>query len=1125
MRTPGFLFFLFLFFCLSAEITATPVPVVNRPEHSKRLYFIENKGQLNSPERKPGQEILYMLRSPGLTIYVHRGGLIYQFLKTEITEKEKTDPINAQLNGPQASLPLSKGMATEESFNTLYQLAMDLPNANNKSLPIAENQTPYFENHFGLPQAPEGIDQVRSFEKVTLKEVYPNIDWVLYIKDGGLKYDFIVKPGGNISDIKMKYSGAAFISSAPDGSLSVKTPLGHIKEEKPYAYQQDGGSETERETHFTLLNQETVGFKTGSYDSGKPLIIDPAISWATYFGARGEDFGNTMAVDADGNIYYSGSSIGTRDVGSENGNQRGAEINYDAFLVKYNAQGEKLWTTWFGGNKDDEGYELTLDKRGNIFLVGYTVSSEGIASNGFQNTHGGSEDAFLAKFNPEGSLLWATYYGGEGNERSSDIMLDNNNQIYIAGFTGSRENFTSAGFQNSFGGFTDAFLVKFNAEGDRLWATYYGGSGEDVAAALALDPAGAVYLSGTTKSPQNIASNGFRNSHGGNYDGFIAKFSPDGNRIWGTYYGGSGIEYDNHIATDKQGNIYLNGITGSGSGIATADGFQPEAAGNNDAFLVKFNSDGQRLWATYYGGSGTEGHASLFTDATDHIYLAGSTGSRENIAACGFQNAHGGGIYDVFLVKFNTEGERQWGTYYGGEGEDIPYDPKADTGGSVYLTGSTSSTQNIAVNGSQGLYGGGISDAFLAKIDPASSIIPEPEILAEGPNPLCGENSLQLSVPHMDGVQYEWKRNNQLLPFTENAVTVTESGSYTVKLLSDCNQPESKAVEVFSFENDAPKITYNGSLHLCGEESLTLELPDLPDLSYQWKKDGVITGDQGLSLQVTQAGTYSAEISGECGITESSNTITVTSGEALSPPLVQDITQCGPGSFTLTAEGSSSGRYRWYTEATAVNPVPEVNGPEYVTPDLETTTTFYVSAAEGECESERVAIKAIVMEAAEAYAGEDVTVHYPQKSQLQASGGNTYQWSPAEGLDNPYASNPVAGPEKTTTYTVTATNSNGCESTDEVTVHVLNEVILPNAFSPNMDGTNDVWDIILIEAYPDCRVSIFNKWGNLVFESTGYQNPWDGTWNGRELPSGSYKYVIRLDSKKKPIFGMVTLIR
>jgi gliding motility-associated-like protein len=392
------------------------------------------------------------------------------------------------------------------------------------------------------------------------------------------------------------------------------------------------------------------------------------------------------------------------------------------------SQATRIWGTYFGGNGGDYPYSVATDAAGNIYLAGMTTSTFNIASGGFQNTFNGGFDAFLVKLTPAGALLWSTYYGGTGDEKECTVTTDAAGNVYLAGWTTSTGNITSGGFQNTYGGGAyDAFLVKFDGvTGNRLWATYYGGSGEDRAGNVATDPAGNVYLCGRTESPSNIASGGFQNTYGGNMDAYLVKFDgATGNRLWATYYGGGMWDEAYNLAADATGDVYISGGTTSNSNIASG-GFQNTNGGSGDAFLAKFNAaTGNRIWATYYGGSGSDYGHSMALDPSGNVFMTGETTSTTSIASGGFQNTYGGGLFDDYLVKFDASGSRLWATYYGGTNNEEQYTDglAVDASGNAYLTGDSYSPNTgnaIASGGFQNSLVGS-ENIFLAKFDPAGN--------------------------------------------------------------------------------------------------------------------------------------------------------------------------------------------------------------------------------------------------------------------------------------------------------------------------------------------------------------------------------------------------------------------
>lgn len=265
--------------------------------------------------------------------------------------------------------------------------------------------------------------------------------------------------------------------------------------------------------------------------------------------------------------------------------------------------------------------------------------------------------------------------------------------------------------------------------------------------------------------------------------------------------------------------------------------------------------------------------------------------------------------------------------------------------------------------------------------------------------------------------------------------------------------------------------------------------------------------------------------SGGCSDTSDVVSITVLPIPNAPQVVASSTTACFGESATVAVQNPNGGEYRWYTSSTGGSPV--FIGAEFTIDDVSQTTTYYVEAVNAqECASAARTPATVTVVRAEADAGEDVTIIQGRSAALRASGGTTYAWEPADGLSDPNIQNPVATPEQTTTYTVTVTTAEGCVDTASVTVEVVPAISIPNAFTPNGDQTNEVWNIGNKELYPDMRVEVFNRWGNKVFSSVGYGIPWDGTYNGEQLPVATYYYIIYLNRlTDEPISGNVTIIR
>jgi gliding motility-associated-like protein len=714
--------------------------------------FEENKGQVTGAD---ANNVKFVYKDGSLSMFLMQAGIAYQFHKVTYPEGYKALDKFASIE-EQEKMEKLQGQIKTETYRMDVILEGANPNPKIKTEGKSEDYIQYY-NHNAL--------DVRSYQKVTYCEVYPNIDWVVYLnKNAGInepkvKYDFIVHPGGDPSQIKLKTAWVEELTSNADGSITLNNRMGSITEQRPISFQEDKAVST----NFVVKNN-IINFLLSNYDINKDIVIDPGVVWATYYGGSVTDIGNSCAVDSSGNVYLAGQTASTNNI-ALGGHQNTIGGNDDAFLVKFNSAGVRQWATYYGGTTADRGNSCAVDSSGNVYLAGYTASINNIASGGHQNTFGGNNDAFLVKFNSAGVRQWATYYGGTVTDIGNSCAVDSSGNVYLTGQTTSTNNIASGGHQNtiSVSGY-NAFLVKFNNAGVRQWATYYGGNSGGVGNSCAVDNNGNVYLAGVTQSTNNIASGGHQNIISGSVDAFLVKFNSAGVRQWATYYGGSGVDFGRSCAVDGSGNVYLAGQTASTNNIASG-GHQNTFGGGWDAFLVKFNSAGVRQWATYYGGTVNDDGRSCGVDGSGNVYLAGGTTSTNNIASGGHQNTFGGG-WDAFLVKFNSAGVRQWATYYGGTVNDDGRSCAVDGSGNLYLAGQTFSSNNIASGGHQNTINGSW-DAYLVKFNNLLNLITQDTIKA------CGDSVLVSATSGMN--TYNWSNGK-----TTASIFAKSTGWYKV---------------------------------------------------------------------------------------------------------------------------------------------------------------------------------------------------------------------------------------------------------------------------------------------------------------------------------------------------------
>ncbi len=689
---------------------AAPAQTAMRAGKATVFAFTKNIGQVTDEKMQARYDIDFRLRTgQSMNVFVGNGQLHYQFWKAnDVPNANSLKPADA------------KGY-------TGYRLDVSLAGANKNAKVVVTDRVD-FEEHYYKPDL--GLDGAiaYSYKKITYTNIYPNIDWVLYVNGSSLKYDFVVKPGGNVKDIKLQYSGATAFSMTEEG-LQVKTPLGNIMEHTPYSY-----NAATRQTVASkfVWDGTTLSFDVAPHEG--TLVIDPTLDWGTYFGGYELDEFNAVATDNKSNIYAAGHTMSLSNIilsGSTpfQASFGGGIKEGDGLIAAFDSVGMCKWATYYGGVNDDKFWAIACDTAtSNIYIGGFTASNApGLASGGTQGSFGGGiSDGLFVKMNNAGQRIWASFYGGSGKDEINAITIDEGGNMYMGGTSstpgGNLVGYlvaSPAGYEPNNPGNEMAFLAKFNPSGGRIWGTYQTGS---VINSIACYGSSDVYAIGTISSSVNIATSGVeQTTPGGGPDAFLIKVKNSGDAIlWATYYGGSDIEQGLAVKCDFSGNIYIGGQTQSLNNIASNPAQQGTFSGGIglDAFLAKFNpANGKRIWGTYYGGANSDDAIqSIDIDNKGNIFVGGYTGSSVNIATPGsYQDTYGGNQKDGFLATFNSGGGRTWCSYYGGSGQEqilgIAFNVHSHA---VYTVGNTQSPNNIVTQGAFQPVLGGATDAFLA---------------------------------------------------------------------------------------------------------------------------------------------------------------------------------------------------------------------------------------------------------------------------------------------------------------------------------------------------------------------------------------------------------------------------
>lgn len=1204
-----------MFFLLHSIIINAKETSIANPQS---ISFKENKGQIGDQFSKPRPDILFTGKSGNLVFHLRNNGVSYQMYqvnKWKVVENERMQ------------LHVSAGQKIPEQ-TTVYRLDIDWLGANANATVQKQGQLPGYDNYY-TDVCPNGALGVQSYGSVVYQNLYNGIDLKWYSKNGNLKYDYIVSPGADHTQIKLEIKGSKKLSINKNGELIIETPLGKLTEQAPIVLQNGRTLKAK-----WIIKNSIVSFDIENVDPSQELIIDPLVRlWGTFYGGSLEDALWYTFADPMGNVYSSGASLSTNNIATTGAHQTvfgGSSSSFggDAVLVKFNSAGVRLWGTYYGGSGGDYSNLCAGDISGNyVAMVGGTTSTlTGVIATlgshqpnyaGTTNNNGG--DAFLALFDNNGIRQWGTYYGGTSDEWGGGCAFDASGNIFISGETASSNGnsiATPGSHQPVFGvGSTDGFLAKFNFTGTRLWGTYYGGSGRDAAYTCTVDLSGNCYLVGSTSSPSGISSLGaYQPVYGGASswwgDAFIAKFDANGLRQWSTYYGGTGDDWAYNCVLDASGNIYIAGTTSalSQTVISTSGSHQPAFGGGaSDAFLLKLSSAGSRQWCTFYGGSATEDYAYCSIDASGNIYVSGITTSPNSISTpCAYQQNYNGGVGDAYLVKFDAAGLRLWGTYYGGAGTEQWSTCSTDNLGNVYLTGQSNSIAAgviTSVGSHQSVYGGGSFDGFLVKFDGCIPVAP-PNTTNPSSLTICSGKSTVLTTSTSCGAKWYNVASGGIPLIGANSFTtplIAINTTYYIEESSCGSNTIRTAVTVTVAPAPTFSIAANPTV-MCIGGSATLT-PLGATNGFTWTANSSLNTSIPSSAIATPSNTQTYYLIGDNGVCTGAGSVVI---NVIPTPTIdlgnQILYVCAGKSATLTASGAVN--YTWLPANNLNTP----NGAVVIaSPNSNTTYTVIGSNTYSNvtCSAQKNITIYVVPYITNATVSESVAVCLGQPAKLIASGGSINTWWPIDNMDDPNAAevhvtspvttvysvnisnnglcpvtrtvlvqvNPLptvdAGrdttfninepmyiaaigsgvitwidgpniyckncpmtqvfPTKSTCYTVKATNEFGCAITDQICIEITQEhlIYVPNSFTPNNDGLNDEFKV-----YGDglsiIKMTIYDRWGKELYFKEGDDAAWNGKYQDEVCEEGVYiyRFLYRAISGQK-IYkaGSLTLLK
>jgi PKD repeat protein len=782
-----------------------------------------------------------------------------------------------------------------EKIKTVETIGVKFEGPNPQAKWEGVNPLPGVKNFF-YAHCPEGILGVPEFASIVCKDLWPGIDAVYYSSNDKLKYDFIVHPGADPSQIRLKYEGQNPLELNPEGSLIVHGVSTSFVEAAPVSYTQAN--------HRSIPSRYKLDGRTLSFvvqpSATETIIIDPELTWATYYGNNtGSDYGTSAGGDTQGNHFFAGYTAApvfpVQNAGGGayfDGNFSG--LTYDAYIIKFDSDAVRVWATYYGGTGNETDVKMEVSANGKVFLAGSTTSTDfpvldPSGANYYQSSHGGLiSDMFLVRFTTLGVREWSTYLGGFSNDRLGDLATNATNNLVVVGYVDTLgfpavDPGGGAWFQNTSPGIVhnEAVIARFTSTGVMTWSThFFDPSGGQEFTGVTIDGAGNAWVVGHTSAvnfPTLDPGNGaYYNDTlvGSPNDGVILKFSPAGVLLWSTYFGGDASDLLFAVTLMQGGGILATGRTLS-SDIPVYDAggnawYDDSHNGDRDGFLAAFNSNGAQTWCTYYGSSGSDEFVSVTADMEGNLYCTGSTFSNTfprldpGLPAYFQPNFNGG--QEVVLLQFSAAYQRKWATFYGGGGQDEVHEIHCDLFSNLLVTGTTNSMTLTVENPGGAAWvdsvwaGGPGYETFILRFD-ALPCAGTQAVITASADTVCTGDTVLLSSAGSFGGTLAWKLNDVLYSTAnDTSMIFTAAGEYEVTLVASANPCEDSAT-IFIHVGPFPTITPSGFMSACEGDTFTL-VAQSGFNSYLWTG-----GSTDTSITVTTAGNYYVTVTDTNGCT------------------------------------------------------------------------------------------------------------------------------------------------------------------------------------------------------------------------------------------------------------------
>lgn len=657
--------------------------------HSGRHGFIENKGQLRDQHGRPAPQVRYVWPTgQGMNVQVLANGLSYDtYTKSE--GRGRFQRIDLRFIG---ASPAAEVVAAAPRSDRMHFIGRDGGR----------------------------VRDVRHYDELRISELYPGVDLDLRIAgDGALKYDIVLSNGADLGKVRMRYDGHDALALR-DGGLALAIGDRELTETIPASW--TGADRMPVRVAYTVLEQHAdhavLGLKRlDPIESPRmvSLTVDPAVhfAWGTWFGGEGDDSVNAVDVDDVGMSYSTGRTAGfisTVTSGPHQNDFAGGDA--DAFLIKIAPHGSRLFATYFGGEGDDEGLGIDVDNYYRVRVVGRTTSVAGIASDSAaQSGNAGGDDAFIARFDSTGNLIWSTCIGGGLDDRALAVRAMAEGHAIVCGTTLSSDLLDTLGITpvQAHADSADAFALWIDDGGQVIKATFLGGEAGDALVAVALFPNSTAYLVGYTRSATGISDS---TSLSGPRDGWICAVDTALNVLWSKYVGGAGDDALTGIARRSVDLV----ACGYASPPEPPDTVPSPINGTMDALILRLQPEGHIDSISHHGGMGMD-RATGISSSTFGSYFV--SGVREDFEFVQIDTVVVDTISpgeQAFLLGFSHAHALAFDRSHGGEAEEVANGVGAYASSYAMLGGSTRSITGIGSAGFQ-MSALGEEDGFVARFN------------------------------------------------------------------------------------------------------------------------------------------------------------------------------------------------------------------------------------------------------------------------------------------------------------------------------------------------------------------------------------------------------------------------